>query len=68
MKHLVALAGIAALASVAVADQGRYTLAELKALVAQKSYREAVRHLSDIAPSERNAAWLAVAVDAASPR
>ena len=66
MKHFIALAGIVALSSVAAADKGPYTLADLQALVAQKSYREAVGHLSDISPSARNAAWLAVAVDAAS--
>lgn len=66
MKPLLALAGIAALSSAAIADPQRYALADLKALVAQKAYQEAVSHLSDVAPTERNAAWLAVAVDAAS--
>jgi len=66
MRHLVALAGVIALSSAAVADDQRYTLADLKALVSQRSYGEAVQHLSDIAPRERNADWLAVAVDAAS--
>jgi hypothetical protein len=66
MRHLVALVGVVALSSAAVADEPRYTLADLKALVTQRSYGEAVQHLSDIAPRERNADWLAVAVDAAS--
>jgi hypothetical protein len=66
MRHLVALAGALALSSSAVADEPRYSLADLKALVSQRSYGEAVQHLSDIAPRERNADWLAVAVDAAS--
>jgi hypothetical protein len=66
MRHLVALAGVVALSSPAVADEQRYSLADLKALVAQRSYGEAVRHLSDIAPRERNADWLVVATDAAS--
>lgn len=65
MKHLLALAGILALSAPAAADKQRYSLADLKALVTQKAYQEAVEHLSDIAPTERNAAWLAVAVDAA---
>ena len=69
MKPLAVLAGVAALSSavsLAVADPPRYSLADLKALVAQRSYPEAVAHLSDIAPGERKADWLAVAVDAAS--
>jgi hypothetical protein len=66
MKPLALLAGVAALSSVALADPPRYSLAELKALVAQRSYPEAVSHLSDISPAERKADWLAVAVDAAS--
>jgi hypothetical protein len=66
MKQLIALAVILVLSSVAVADKKPYTLADLKALVAQKSYQEAIAHLSDISPSERNADWLAVAVDAAT--
>jgi hypothetical protein len=66
MKHVLALAGILALSSSVAADKQRYSLADLKALVAQKAYQEAVEHLSDVAPTERNAAWLAVAVDAAS--
>src|SRR5262245_44762270 len=66
MKPIVALVGIFALSSAANADPQRYTLADLKAMVAQGSYREAVVHLSDIGPSARNAEWLAVAVDAAT--
>jgi len=54
------------LASSAIADKKPYTLADLKTLVSQKSYKEAVEHLTDVAPSERNADWLAVATDAAA--
>jgi hypothetical protein len=50
----IALLGVTTLA---VAEDKKYTMADLKALVAQKSYREAVQHLEDISPSERNADW-----------
>jgi len=67
MKQLITLLGVAVmLSSVARADEKKYTLADLKALVASKSYREAVIHLEDISPSERTAAWLEVATDAAA--
>ncbi len=66
MKHLLALVGVLALTSVAVADKKPYTLADLKTLVSQKSYKEAVDHLGDVSPSERNADWQAVAADAAA--
>lgn len=48
-----------------VADEKKFTLADIKVLVSQKSYTEAVSHLTDIPPSERNADFLAVAADAA---
>jgi hypothetical protein len=41
-----------------------YTLADLKSLVAQKSYKEAVGHLADVAPAERKDEWVNVAVEA----
>lgn len=63
---LLALAGLLALASASTADARRYSLAELKALVAQGSYPEAIRHLSDIGPADRTPAWVAVAVEAAT--
>lgn len=66
MTKALALAGILALVSVAAADDKRYTMADLKALVSQKSYREAVQHLGDISPSERNADWQAVAGEASA--
>lgn len=67
MKLLISLAGILALSTAALADKAKpYTLDDLKALVSQKSYEEAVSHLGDVAPSERKAEWLDVAATAAA--
>ena len=35
----------------------KYTLADLKALIAEKDYLEALQHMKDIAPTERKAEW-----------
>ena len=52
--------------SVATADKDKkYTLLDLRALVEQKSYAEAIEHLGDVAPSERKAEWQDVAAQAA---
>jgi hypothetical protein len=51
-------------ASVAQADDKKYTLADLKALVGQNAFKEAFQHLADISPSQRNAEWLDVAAAA----
>ena len=61
MKHLLALAALAALATTAHADDRKYTLADLKALIEQKGYQEAIEHMKDIAPSERKAEWIDIA-------
>lgn len=54
------------LSTLALADKDKkYTLADLKALVQQKSYQEAIEHLEDIAPADRNADWQDVAGQAA---
>lgn len=69
MKNSLMVCSILALVSTAsptFAEEKKYTLADLKTLVAQKSYPEAVSHLQDIAPGDRNAEWLAVAADAAT--
>jgi hypothetical protein len=66
MKQLIALAAVLAISTTSFADKKPYTLADLKMLISQKSYKEAVEHLTDVAPSDRNADWLAVAVDAAT--
>jgi len=67
MKHFIAGAVLAVcLATPALADKKPYTLADLKTLVSQKSYKEAVDHLGDVSPSERTADWQAVAADAAA--
>ncbi len=63
MKLAIALCAVTTLAH---ADDKKYTMADLKALVTQQSYREAVQHLDDVAPSERNADWQEVAGNAAA--
>jgi hypothetical protein len=52
------------LASVAHADDKKYSLADLKALVGQSAFKEAFQHITDISPSQRNADWLDVAAAA----
>ncbi len=63
---LVTAVAVAQLAGTAVADKAPYSLDDLTTLVSQKSYKEAVDHLTDIAPSKRDKAWLTVATDAAT--
>jgi hypothetical protein len=55
---------IMVLASVAHADDKKYTLADLKALVGQSAFKEAFQHLGDISPSQRNAEWVELAAAA----
>ncbi|MCW5804671.1 MAG: hypothetical protein KIT31_20030 [Deltaproteobacteria bacterium] len=58
----VGLACVATVATVAHADDAqKYSLADLKALVEQKSYLEAVQHLGDIAPAQRTGEWIELA-------
>ena len=64
MKHAIALATIVAVTGTATADKKPYALADLKALVSQKSFKEAVEHLNDVPPSERKADWLDTAAAA----
>ena len=66
MKHIALVGILAAVPAVAFADKKPYTLADLKTLVSQKSFKEAVDHLGDVPPSERNADWQGVASDAAA--
>ena len=66
MKQFIVLVGVLATTSLAVAETKPYTLADLKTLVSQKSFKEAVDHLGDVTPSERNADWQNVAADAAT--
>ena len=65
MKQLLALAALASLSLVAAttarADDKKYTLADLKALIEQKGYQEAIDHLKDVSPSERKADWIDIA-------
>ena len=56
---------IVMLASVAHADDQKFTLADLKALVADGSYKEAYLHIGDVPPSQRKGEWLEVAAAAA---
>ena len=62
---LTGLAAACAMAGTAVAQDRRYTVADLEALVAQKSYREALAHAADVAPADRKAAWVDVTAAAA---
>jgi hypothetical protein len=49
---------LALLASSAAADQDKkYSIADLKTLVDQQAWAEAVAHLADISPTERTADW-----------
>jgi hypothetical protein len=71
MKHALLLAAVGLVSSLvgarpAHAEPKPYSMADLKALVEQKSYAEAVAHLADVAPSERKGEWTTIAVDAAS--
>jgi len=52
-------------ASVAQADDKKYTLADLKALNEQQAFKEAFQHLGDISPSQRKGDWVDVAATAA---
>jgi hypothetical protein len=62
MKHLLALAALASIATPAHADDSKkYTLADLKALIEQKGYQEAIDHMKDISPSERKTEWIDIA-------
>jgi hypothetical protein len=69
-KHLP-LVGFVCFASFTVvgsahAEDKKYSMADLKALVEQKSYREVIQHLGDIAPSERKTEWTEYAGTAAA--
>lgn len=68
MRKQLLVCSILALASTTFADSGKkpYSLADLKALVGQKSFKEAVEHLADVAPSERTAEWQTLAAEAAA--
>ena len=66
MKQAIALTlFVVASQATASADDKKFTLADLKELVAQKSYAEAVQHLSDVPPSERKTDWQDLAATAA---
>lgn len=66
VKTPVAIALIAcAVSTSAFADDKKYTMADLEALVGQKSFKEAYLHLGDIAPAARNAKWVDVGAAAA---
>jgi hypothetical protein len=70
MTKLTTLATSAALAvlvtSAAIADTDKkYSIADLKALVDQRAWAEAVAHLADISPSERKVDWQELAGKAA---
>lgn len=71
MKLLISLAAVLAASTALIdtvhADKAKpYTLEDLKTLVSQKAFEEAVGHLGDVPPSERKAEWLDVASTAAA--
>ena len=64
MKQLAVFVGAVALSlsvSSASADDHKYTLKDLKALIDSKSYQEVMQHLDDVAPSERKQEWIDLA-------
>jgi hypothetical protein len=65
-KQMLSVVGLVCLASVAHAEEKKYSIADLKALVDQKSYMEALQHLADIAPAGRTAEWNEIAGAAAA--
>lgn len=66
MKQLALFVGVLAVSvSVASADDHKYTMKDLKALIDQKGYREVLQHLDDVSPSERNQDWIDIAGTAA---
>jgi hypothetical protein len=65
LKHIAICIALTAFAPVANAKGTTYTLADLKALVADGSYVEAYKHIGDIPPAQRKADWIDVAAEAA---
>lgn len=65
IKHPLVLALVASVATSASAEEKKYTLADLEALVQQKSFKEAYLHLGDIAPASRTQKWVDVGAAAA---
>ncbi|MBK7538970.1 MAG: hypothetical protein IPI49_27110 [Myxococcales bacterium] len=63
---VVLLASLTAASAHAEEKDKAYTLADLEALIAAKSYQEAIVHLGDIRPAERKDKWLTIATDAAT--
>ena len=57
ISKLLALAVLTCATTLAHAEDKKYTLADLKSLVDEKHYLEAITHMSDIAPSERKTEW-----------
>ena len=52
-------------ASIAQADDKKYTLADLKALNEQSAFKESFQHIGDISPAARKGEWIDVAATAA---
>jgi len=57
LSLIVAVFALTCATLLAHADDKKYTLADLKSLVDEKHYQEALLHMGDIAPSERKAEW-----------
>ncbi len=65
MKLPVIVLAASVAATSAVADDTKYTVADLKALVADGSFREAFLHIGDVPPAQRKGDWIDVAANAA---
>ncbi|HTL35777.1 MAG TPA: hypothetical protein VL326_21755 [Kofleriaceae bacterium] len=66
LKRSAICLAVTVLASTASAKGTKYTLADLKQLNADGSYREAFEHIGDVPPSQRKADWIDVAAEAAA--
>jgi len=66
MHKFLPLSVLVCLPLIARADDKKYSIADLKALVDSKAYMEAIQHLGDIAPADRKAEWNDIAATAAS--
>lgn len=64
-RPIAILIACGAISTSALAEEKKYGINDLKALVSQKSFKEAYLHLGDIAPVSRNAEWVDVGAAAA---
>ena len=57
ISMIIAVGALTCATALAHAEDKKYSLADLKSLVDEKHYLEAMAHMSDIAPSERKTEW-----------